>query len=143
MVIPQAVVALPIASSLKNSHHYRVLVVDDNVDLAQTILWSLEMVGHTVQMAHDGPTAIALAKSFLPDVIYLDIGMPEMNGYEICQALREEPVLENTVIIAQTGWGQKEHRTRTKEAGFDYHLVKPVDIGELESLLRSLRKVAA
>ena len=68
-----------------------------------------------------------------PDLPY-DIGLPGMNGYEICQALRKEPALQDAVFIAQTGWGQKEHRERTKEAGFDYHLVKPVDMRALKNI---------
>ena len=118
----------------EKSQHYRVLVVDDNKDCAKTMTWVMEMLGHTAQMALDGQSAIALAKSFRPDVVLLDIGLPEMNGYEICQAMRKESILHKTLFIALTGWGQKEHRERTKEAGFDYHLVKPVDIAMLKNI---------
>lgn len=120
--------------------HYRILVVDDDKACANVLMWTLEILGHTVQMALDGPTAIALAKSFLPDIALLDIGLPEMNGYEICQTMRREPALQNIVFIAQTGWGQKEHRERSKEAGFDYHLVKPVDMEALKNILLGLDK---
>lgn len=92
-------------------------------------------LGHTAQIALDGYTAIDMAKTFLPNVVLLDIGLPGMNGYEICQAMKKQPSLKHTIFIAQTGWGQKEHRERTKEVGFDYHLVKPVDIKALENIL--------
>ena len=98
------------------------------------------MLGHTVEMALDGRTAIELAKTFRPEVVLLDIGLPGMNGYVICKAMRREPVLQNTILVAQTGWGQKEHQERSKEAGFDYHLVKPVDIEALKHILFGLNK---
>ena len=120
---------------IENRSLYRILVVDDNKACAQTTMWALEMMGHTVQMAIDGPTAITLATSFRPDIIFLDIGLPGMNGYEICQAMRKDPLLEKTIFIAQTGWGQKEHRERTRAAGFDHHLVKPVNIEALKNVL--------
>ena len=91
-------------------------------------------------MALNGPTAIELAKSFCPDVVLCDIGMPEMNGYEVCQTMHKEPVLQNTTFIALTGWGQKEQIERSKEAGFDYHLVKPLDINALKNILLLLDK---
>lgn len=120
---------------MKKMHNYRVLVVDDNKECAKTMMWTMEMLGHTAQFSLDGKAAIRLAKSFQPDVIFLDIGLPGMNGYEICQAMRKESILKNTVFVAQTGWGQKEHKERSKGAGFDYHLVKPVDISALKDIL--------
>ncbi len=113
----------------------RILLVDDNEDSAKTMGWMVKMLGHETRLAHDGATAIATAKSFLPDIIFLDIGLPSMNGYEICQAMRQEPSLKNVHILALTGWGQKEHRQRSKEAGFDDHLVKPVALEKLEEVL--------
>lgn len=124
----------------ENPHIYRLLVVDDNENCAKVIMWGLEALGHTAQMATDGQTAIALAKSFIPDAVLLDIGLPGMNGYEICQAMRKEPSLSHTVFIAQTGWSLKEHKERSLKAGFDYHLVKPVDIEALKKLLDNLAK---
>jgi len=121
-------------------HSYRILVVDDNENCAKIMMWTMEILGHTVKMATDGLAAIELAKSFRPDVVLLDIGLPEMNSYEICQAMKKEPILKNTVFIAQTGWGQKEHRERTREAGFDHHLVKPVDMKALAAILLELGK---
>lgn len=131
------------ASTASSTHSYRLLVVDDNESCAKVIMWGLEALGHTAQMATNGQAAIALAKSFLPDAVLLDIGLPGMNGYEICQAMRKEASLRNTVFIAQTGWSQKEHKERSKEAGFDYHLVKPLDIEALKKILDILSKRAA
>lgn len=140
MVIFQDAPSPRAALPIETHSHYRILVVDDNEALAQTIMWSLEILGHSVCMAHNGKDAVALAQSFRPDVIFLDIGMPEMNGYEICQAMRKLPALRHTVIVAQTGWGQKEHRERTSNAGFDHHLVKPVDMKALENILLGMDK---
>lgn len=129
---------LPDKESTCEKLHYRILVVDDDKSCAKTTMWLLESLGYTVQMALDGRTAIELAISFHPDVVLLDIGIPGMNGYVICKAMRKEAALRNTIFIAQTGWGQKEHRERSKEAGFDYHLVKPVDIEALKNILLTL-----
>ena len=122
-------------------HNFRVMVVDDDIACAQTMVWILEMIGQShAQMAHEGMAAIALAKSFCPEVVLLDIGLPGMNGYEICSELQKNPALANTTFIAQTGWGQREHKERTKEAGFHYHLVKPVDIEALKDIFLGLDK---
>lgn len=140
MVLAQTIHALERESTVEKLHHYRLLVVDDNKVCAKVMMWGLEALGHTARMATDGQTAIELAKSFLPDAILLDIGLPSMNGYEICQAMRKEPALKDTLIVAQTGWSQTEHRKRSKEAGFDYHLVKPVDVEMLKNILVILDK---
>lgn len=135
-----AAILLDEKSKVEKPRYYRILVVDDNENCAKVMMWTLEALGHTLQMALNGPDAIGLAKSFHPYVVFLDIGLPGMNGYEICRAMRKEPVLQNTVFIAQTGWGKKEHMERSKEAGFNYHLVKPVDIGMLKKILFELDK---
>jgi CheY-like chemotaxis protein len=96
-----------------------------------------------VQQANDGLEAVALAAKFQPDVIVLDIGMPKLNGYEACRLIREQPWGKKAVMIASTGWGQEEDRRRSKEAGFDHHLVKPIDPDVLERLLGSLQGSAA
>jgi len=127
-------------SRLEKPHNYRILIVDDNEPCAKTLMWTLEMLGATAKIALDGPTAIDLAKSFHPEIAILDIGLPGMNGYEICAAMRKEAVLQNTIFVAHTGWGQKEHRERSKEAGFDYHLVKPVNFEALKNILSTLSK---
>lgn len=124
----------------ENLQNYRILVVDDNENCAKVLMWTMEALGYTAKMAFDGESAIALAKSFHPDVVLLDIGLPGMNGYDVCRTMRKEPALKNTIYVAQTGWGQKEHREHSKEAGFDYHLVKPVSIDTLKDILLTLEK---
>jgi len=118
---------------------YRILIVDDNEASAKTLGWTLEMLGHDIRLAHESFKAIEIAKSYKPDIVMLDIGLPGMNGYEVCEALRKLPSLEACVIIAQTGWGQKEHMQRSQEAGFDYHLVKPIRIEVLEGILEKIK----
>ena len=110
----------------------RVLVVDDNVDAAQSLARLLSrLYDQDVRVAHDGYRAVALAEEFRPEVVLLDIGMPGMDGYEVARRLRARPDLQDVTIIALTGWGQEGDRARTKEAGFDIHIVKPVDPDEL------------
>jgi CheY-like chemotaxis protein len=116
-------------------HHKRVLVVDDNEPSAKTMGKMVESLGHKVKIAYDGITAIAVAKEFLPHVILMDIGLPIMNGYDVCRALRKEPLLKDTIIAAQTGWGQEEHLRLSKEAGFNYHFIKPVTLATLKAAL--------
>jgi CheY-like chemotaxis protein len=117
----------------------RLLVVDDNTDAAVSLATLLRLQGHEVRVAHDGAAALALASSFLPDMVFLDIGMPQMDGYEVARLLRKQPGLESVVLAALTGWGQEEDRRRTAAAGFDHHLVKPPEPKALESLLRNLQ----
>jgi CheY-like chemotaxis protein len=118
----------------------RVLVVDDNGDAANSLGMLIKYLGAEVQVAHDGPTALAAMESFQPAVVFLDIGMPGMDGYEVAQRIRERGQFSDVMLIALTGWGQDEDRRRTKEAGFDHHLVKPADIGSLQALLASDEK---
>lgn len=132
--------AISFRPSVPTGHSHRVLVVDDNVASAKTLGWTLELIGHEITLAHDAEAALATAKTFKPNVILLDIGLPGMNGYELCRRLRENPDTKDTIIIAQTGWGQKEHRQRSQEAGFNHHLVKPVDMSTLRELLGGLPK---
>ncbi|MDC7677674.1 response regulator [Asticcacaulis machinosus] len=116
-----------------------VLVVDDNRESAQTTSWMLELIGHQARMVHDGMDAIAAAKATPPDVILLDIGMPGMNGYEVCRELRKHKALKDTVIIAQTGWGQERDRQSAFEAGFDHHVTKPVSLDRFTQLLGDIQ----
>jgi CheY-like chemotaxis protein len=95
----------------------------------------LELAGHEVRVAHGGRAALSLAQTFRPDVAVLDIGMPELNGYEVAKELRREPWGSRMCLIALTGWGQDDDRQRAKDAGFDRHLTKPVDTDALEKLL--------
>lgn len=115
-----------------------VLVVDDNIASAKTTAWMLEMIGHEPQQVHDGLEAITAARNFQPDVILLDIGLPGMNGYDVCRELRKDPNFKNTVMIAQTGWGQEKDRKEAREAGFNHHLIKPVNLDELSKLLEDV-----
>ncbi|MEP7381696.1 MAG: ATP-binding protein [Gemmatimonadota bacterium] len=115
----------------------RVLIVDDNVDAAEVLAASLRACGHTTRVAHDGPSALAAVESFLPEVGLLDIGLPAMDGYELAQRLRDRPALVNVRLYALTGYGQEEDRRRSRAAGFAGHLIKPMDIGALDRLLRT------
>jgi CheY-like chemotaxis protein len=110
----------------------RILVADDSVDSALTLHALLSAAGHDVQAVHDGFAALQRAAEFRPHVLVLDIGMPGLNGYDTCRRIRAEPWGRNAVIIAVTGWGADEDRRRSREAGFDAHLVKPVDYAELQ-----------
>jgi CheY-like chemotaxis protein len=115
----------------------RVLVVDDNVDAAASLALLLEMSGHEVRIAHDGPSALEAAREYLPDVAVLDIGLPGLDGLEIAKRLREQPPLDGIVLIAMTGYAQEADQRRSREAGFDRHLVKPVDFCKVEEILSS------
>ncbi|MBA3351672.1 MAG: PAS domain S-box protein [Blastocatellia bacterium] len=116
----------------------RVLVVDDNVDSAESLAMLMKLAGNEVEMAHDGLEAVRLALEFRPDVVLLDIGLPKLNGYEAGRKIREQPSGSEIILIALTGWGQEEDRRKSKEAGFNAHIVKPVDHPELNKLLESL-----
>ncbi len=114
---------------------HRVLVVDDNHDAADSLGMLLQFLGAEVKVVHDGYAALEAMKSFAPAVVLLDLGMPGMNGLEVARRMREDPATSGTTLVALTGWGQREDRRRTAEAGFDHHLVKPADLGALQSIL--------
>jgi signal transduction histidine kinase len=116
----------------------RILVVDDNKDGANSLAMMLRLMGHETWTAYDGLEALTAAAAFRPDVVLLDIGLPKVNGYEVARRLREEPWGAGMVLIAQTGWGKEEDKYRSKEAGFNFHMVKPVDPAALEKLLAGL-----
>ncbi len=113
----------------------RILVADDNRDAAESLAMLLEMAGHEVRVANLGRAALSLAQVFRPDTALLDIGMPDMSGYEVAQCLRGEPWAANILLIALTGWGQDSDRRRALEAGFDHHLIKPIDPDQLAGLI--------
>jgi len=121
----------------------RVLVVDDNIDSAESLAEVLEMGGHEVRVAHDGPTALAAAGDFRPQAIVLDIGLPGLTGHEVARRIRAEAWGRAINLIALSGWGQAEDRQRSRAAGFDAHFVKPVDLDELEAVLQRTQPVAA
>lgn len=118
--------------------HRRVLVVDDNVDAAKMLAMLLEMWGHQVWVAHDGPAAIEVAMNYRPAVVLLDIGLPRMDGYELARRLRQQVGLSEALLVALTGYGHEEARRRSREAGFNHHLVKPIGSAELRRLLTTL-----
>ncbi len=117
-----------------------MLVVDDNEAVAQAVGWMLEAIGHDYQLVHDGREALQAAREFRPDAVLLDIGLPGMDGYAVCRAIRADETLKHVAIIAQTGWGQDRDRALASEAGFDRHLVKPVALDELERVLDEVGK---
>lgn len=117
---------------------YRILVVDDNKDSALSLAMMLKIMGHNTWTAHDGIEAIEAVTRFRPDVALLDIGLPKVNGYDVCRRIRDQPWGAGIVLIALTGWGYEEDKRRSKEAGFNFHMVKPVDPAALEKLLSGL-----
>jgi CheY-like chemotaxis protein len=138
-------VAVPKARGREHSsiESLSVLVVDDNRDAAESLAMLLRTAGAEVQVAHDGPTALSEFERSEPHVVLLDIGMPGMDGCEVARRLREVSRRDRVALVALTGWGQDEDRRRVREAGFDHHLVKPVDLASLQSLLTSLAQQVA
>ncbi len=114
---------------------HRILVVDDNIDNADSLAALLELMGSVVMTAYDGEQALVTAETFRPTVVLLDLGMPHVSGYDVCRRLRGLPWASKLRVVAMTGWGQAEDRKRTREAGFDHHMVKPVDGAALAELL--------
>ena len=117
---------------------HRILVVDDSEDCRDSLATMLQLDGNDVRTAPDGAAALEVAASFEPEIVLLDIRMPVMDGYEAARRLRAEPHGKHVVLVALTGWGQHEHRERSRLAGFDAHLTKPLDHDELSRLIASL-----
>jgi PAS domain S-box-containing protein len=131
--------AMPSESSrLPALESKRILVVDDNEDAAETLVMLLELNGHKMRTAHNGPDALRIARDFKPDLVFLDIGLPGMNGYEVAERVRAEPDLSHTVLVALTGWGSEEDKRRSTKAGFDFHLTKPVMAASLDIIFAQL-----
>jgi len=116
----------------------RVLVIDDNVDASLIVSLSLQMKGYTVQRGDSGPQTLSIAESWLPQAIILDISMPGMDGYQTCRLLRQQAWGQAMALIALTGYSQAEDQQRSEEAGFDAHLIKPVDLMMLPTFLTAL-----
>jgi CheY-like chemotaxis protein len=116
----------------------RVLVVDDNQDAAESLGMMLSLVGSEVRIAHDGHEAIEAAGDFRPDAVLLDIGLPGLDGYHVAEAIRGRPWGKSMVLVAVTGWGQEKDKNASHAAGFDHHLVKPVDPDALLRLLATV-----
>jgi CheY-like chemotaxis protein len=122
--------AVPVAGAAR-----RILIADDNADAAELLETWLKMSGHEVRSAQDGEAALVLAETMQPDVLLLDIGMPKMNGYDVARRIRQRPWGMRAVLIALTGWGQEEDLRRSREAGFDHHLTKPVEPATIDALI--------
>ena len=130
--VPQEAAAAPAAAGR------RILIVDDNEDGAESLSMLLDLCGNETHQAHDGAQALEAAERLRPDVVLLDIGLPGLNGYEVCRRIRQAPWGKDMVLVALTGWGQEEDRNRSREAGFNAHVVKPVDHDELVKIIAEL-----
>src|SRR4029077_16596548 len=108
----------------------------DNVDFVASLALLLKGMKHEVLVTHDGLEALAAATEFRPSFCFLDIGLPKLNGYDLARRLRELPFTRESVLIAVTGWGQEDDKRRAREAGFDHHMVKPVDFANIQSILK-------
>jgi CheY-like chemotaxis protein len=117
--------------------------VDDNPDGADLLADSLRTLGHVVRVALDGPSALEAVHTFRPDVALVDLGLPVMNGFELAQRLKEDPRLRGMTLIAVTGYGQEMDRHRSRDAGFDGHLIKPVDVHVVDALIRQAARTPA
>ena len=148
------IVRLPVMLSVAEEHALaehasgpstlrRILVVDDNRDAASSLAMMPELMGNEAKTAHDGLEALEVAPLFRPDLIFLDIGMPRLNGHETAKRIRELPWGKTVTLVALTGWGQDEDRRKSEEAGFNSHMVKPIELAGLEKLLTSLAAKSA
>jgi signal transduction histidine kinase/ActR/RegA family two-component response regulator len=122
----------------ESSSAFRVLVVDDNVDAAESLAALLQLEGHDTRIAHDGDSALRIAAEFHPRVVFLDIGMPGKDGYQVARELRTQDATRDAVLVALTGWGAQEDRARSRDAGFDHHLTKPAGLAAVESVLAQI-----
>jgi len=120
------------------SDSLQVLVVDDNVDAAELLSEVLALSGHKAMAFNDGLSALAAARDVRPDVVILDIGLPEMNGYEVARRFRAEPAFAGIVLVAVTGWGSEDDKRQSREAGFDHHLTKPVDFERVQEIFAGI-----
>jgi CheY-like chemotaxis protein len=116
----------------------KILVVDDNRDGAESLAALLQLSGHEVRLAYDGEKALAIAREFVPDVAFIDLGLPLMDGFQVARLMRKERALKTAVLVALTGYGHDEDKRQCMEAGFDHHLVKPADLDALERLLQNV-----
>ena len=119
----------------KRLSHGRILVVDDTRDSADSLAMLLRFKGNDIRTTHDGVEALEVADMFHPEIVLLDIGLPKLNGYDVARRIRQQPWGRDVLLIALTGWGKDEDRRLSPEAGFNFHLVKPVDLAALDELL--------
>jgi CheY-like chemotaxis protein len=136
--VSPAVVAAARKDTPSPTRALRVLVVEDSEPIAVMLVTLRERWGHDVRLATDGPAALTLARTYEPDVVLLDIGLPGMSGYEVAQKLRAEAPIQKLVIVAMTGYDEDDHRRLTLEAGCDHHLVKPIDPNTVKALLKNV-----
>jgi len=120
----------------------RILVVDDNVDAARALGLVLRVLGHDVRVVFSSEDCLKAVETFVPEVLFLDIGLPGMDGYEVARAVRRLPGMDELFLVALTGYGREEDRRKTREAGFDYHLVKPAGMEDVQRLLATLAPLA-
>jgi CheY-like chemotaxis protein/anti-sigma regulatory factor (Ser/Thr protein kinase) len=128
----------PPAAETSKSSRLRILVIDDIADVADVMKMLLDMEGYETRVAYSGAAALQVAREFAPDAIFCDIGLPEMDGHEIARRMRADPAIASAVLIALTGWGSEAELRKTRESGFDFHMVKPVDS---EALLKLLSQI--
>ncbi len=138
----RATTAIAAPAAPQTEEHRRILVVEDNPDAAAMMRDFLELAGHEVELASTGTDGVAAARQFHPEVVLCDLGLPGMNGFEVAAQLRRDPDLASVKLIAVTGYGGEEDRRRSKAAGFDLHLTKPVDPVQLRKVLQSPRNQA-
>jgi CheY-like chemotaxis protein len=117
-----------------------ILIVDDNIDAAESLGEYLKACGHMIHLTHDGASAIAYAARLRPDVVILDIGLPAMNGYQVARRLRSDVGLTSSLLVAVTGYAQERDRISAREAGFDHHFAKPLDVSRLAAVLSSVKR---
>ena len=132
---------VPVNALLFRSEGLRVVIVDDNHDSADSLAMLMQLTGNKTYMAHDGVEAVEAVEKYRPEVLLLDIGLPGLDGHEVCRRVRQQPWGKDIIVIALTGWGQEDDRRKSEEAGFDGHLVKPVDFEQLSQALREMQKV--
>lgn len=120
----------------------RILLVDDDPDSCEPLSLLLQSKGHETRVATDGAQAISVADEFKPNCVLLDLGLPRMDGYEVARRLRDRPYGSQVVLVALTGWAGRDIRSRAAEAGFDYHIVKPVNWDEVEKIVRRVVRPA-
>jgi CheY-like chemotaxis protein len=130
-----------VEETLHPARRQRILVVDDMRDSADSLTMLLRLAGHEVVTAYDGEAGLDMARRWQPDVVLLDIGLPRLDGYEVARQLRRDTGLRKALVVAMTGYGKDEDRRRSQEAGFNAHLVKPVDLDELARLIAALSPV--
>lgn len=116
----------------------RIVVADDNVDTAHSLSLLFEALGHETKIAHNGVQALGIAHEFQPDAMVIDIGMPGLDGHDLARRIRTEPWGKEVLLIAASGWGQEEDKEKSREAGFNLHLVKPVELEMLKGLLATI-----